>query len=287
MDDIDLSIPLEFDIQGAKLNSLTQATAYKGIREHEPKRDREAAITNLQRTRMAIRRYSGTREMDETIWQSLRKSVLRTRVKQFLYKTMHEVYMIGPAWKHLPGYEHRQTCVVCNSKDSMEHIPIKCNSPMRQKVWELARQTWPHAPALWPNINLGIILGTGSISLPNRNTAQTNHPTLKERAALRLLQIILSEAAHLTWVLRCERVIQEKTLNEQGITKRWNRAINERLTTDRITAQKTKRNKKFTQLTENHGPCSATPTTLNPNPNINPPKCLRKTIRPLHIGSLS
>jgi len=78
MDDIDLSIPLEFDIQGAKLNSLTQATAYKGIREHEPKRDREAAITNLQRTRMAIRRYSGTREMDETIWQSLRKSVLRT-----------------------------------------------------------------------------------------------------------------------------------------------------------------------------------------------------------------
>ena len=76
---------------------------------------------------------------------------------------------------------------------------------------------------------------------PNRR------PTLKERAMLRLLQIILSEAVHLIWVLRCERVIQEKTLNGQGVTKRWNRAINERLTTDRITAQK-KRNKNFTQL---------------------------------------
>ncbi len=55
MDDIDLSIPLEFDIQGAKLNFLTQATAYKGIRERKPKCDREAATTNLQQTRMAIR----------------------------------------------------------------------------------------------------------------------------------------------------------------------------------------------------------------------------------------
>jgi hypothetical protein len=35
------------------------------------------------------------------------------------------------------------------------------------------------------------------------------------------------------------------------IDKRWNRAINERLTTDRITTHKTKRDKKFTKLARN------------------------------------
>jgi hypothetical protein len=64
-----------------------------------------------------------------------------------------------------------------------------------------------------------------------------------KKATLRLLQIILSEATHLVWVLRCERVIQEKTLDEQGVSRRWNKAINERLTTDRITAQQIKRDK--------------------------------------------
>jgi hypothetical protein len=108
---------------------------------------------------------------------------------------------------------------------------------------------------LWPNIDLGIILGVGTITLPeehaNRNRAEHNAPpTLKRRATLRLLQILISEAAHLIWVLRCEQVIQEKNIDEPGINTRWHRAINERLTTDR-TAYQAKRDHKFTQLTKN------------------------------------
>jgi hypothetical protein len=68
------------------------------------------------------------------------------------------------------------------------------------------------APERWPNINLGTILGIGCLSNPREENAgnragQAPHPTPKERASTRLLQIILSEAAHLIWVLRCERVI--------------------------------------------------------------------------------
>jgi hypothetical protein len=135
----------------------------------------------------------------------------------------------------------------------MEHILTRCNAPTRRKVWELARETWPHAPEIWPNINLGIILGIGALNLPvrraNRNRAENNqHPTPGPRATLRLLQIFISEAAHLVWVLRCERVIQEKTFNNQTIRNRWHRAINDRLTTDRITAYQSKRDHQFTKL---------------------------------------
>jgi hypothetical protein len=60
---------------------------------------------------------------------------------------------------------------------------------------------------------------------------------------MRLLQIIISEAAYLIWVLRCERVIQERTHSESEIKTRWTRAINKRLTDDKITATKIKRDK--------------------------------------------
>jgi hypothetical protein len=135
----------------------------------------------------------------------------------------------------------------------MQHILTECNALTKRKVWELAQRIWPHAPKFWPNINLGTILGTGALTLPERhpNQIQVNHdlrPSPKSKATLRLLQIIISEAAHLVWVLQCERVIQEKTIDEQGIRTRWHRVINERLTTDCITTHQTKRDHQFTKL---------------------------------------
>jgi hypothetical protein len=208
------------------------------------------------RAHFDIETYCSTLETEGTIWKSLRKMVLQTRVRQFLYKTMHKAYMVGPIWRHIPGYEQRQHCAICNAEDSMEHLLTECNALTRRKVWELAQNTWPHAPELWPNIDLGIILGVGTLSLPEEHANQNRHehpprPTLKRKATLRLLQILISEAAHLVWVLRCEQVIQEANIDEQGISTRWYRAINERLTTDRITAHQTKRDHIFTQLTKN------------------------------------
>ena len=248
-DNLDLSIPQEFDIQGAKLSSLTQAIAYQGIMERKPATKRKAAIRNLQHTRDAVADYCNTQETDESIWLSLRKKVFRTRVKQFLYKTMHNVYMVGAAWRDVP---ERRFCAICRTEDNMDHILTLCNALSRRTVWNLAQQTWPHAPELWPNINLGTILGIGCLTLPRMHELGEHapHPTLKERATLRLLQIILSEAAHLTWVLRCDRVINGANPDENGIRKRWYRVLNERLTTDRITALKTKRDKISTKLAE-------------------------------------
>ena len=53
---------------------------------------------------------------------------------------------------------------------------------------------------------------------------------------------------YLIWVLRCERVIQEKPLHDGEIRARWYRAINDRLTTDKVTATKIKRTYQFTNL---------------------------------------
>ena len=65
-----------------------------------------------------------------------------------------------------------------------------------------------------------------------------------------LLQILLSESVYLIWILRCERVVQEKPLTNGEIKARWHCAINESLTINKVTAMKVTRTDKFMKLVE-------------------------------------
>jgi hypothetical protein len=252
-DELDLSIPNEFNIQGAKVTKLTQAAAYDGIKQWKPTQPRHAAEDALQRTQDAIRIYTGETETYETIWKSIRKPAIRHKIRQFLYKTIHSTYMIGQFWSHIPGAEDRQFCTTCGRTESMEHILTQCNAPPRRLIWSLAEQAWPNGTYEWPQISSGIILGCGAITTP-KQTHQNAHQDKERRrpshrATCRLLQILLSESAHLIWVLRCERVIYEKSPHQQKkYEDRWYHAINDRLTIDKFTATMIKQNKTYTKL---------------------------------------
>ncbi|KAG1818842.1 hypothetical protein EV424DRAFT_1272943, partial [Suillus variegatus] len=60
--------------------------------------------------------------------------------------------------------------------------------------------------------------------------------------------ILISESAHLIWVLRCDRTINRVQHSEQSITKRWSTIMNKRLQTDRITAKIIIRKDKYKNL---------------------------------------
>ena len=158
--------------------------------------------------------------------------------------------MIGKYWRHIDGYEEREFCGTCNETESMDHILTQCKEKHTQLIWDLAKNLWPYRNIPWPEIDMGTILGCGCINLrterQRRDNQQRNEKTTR-RGPTRLFQIILSESAYLIWVLRCERVIQEKTIHEGEIQARWYRAINERLTIDKVTATKIKRNGNFTR----------------------------------------
>ena len=46
-DNLNLTIPKEFDIQGARLSAITQTTTYKEILASKPHKEQEAATRNL------------------------------------------------------------------------------------------------------------------------------------------------------------------------------------------------------------------------------------------------
>jgi hypothetical protein len=128
----------------------------------------------------------------------------------------------------------------------MTHILTQCASAPVQLIWNLAKSYWPHDHIGWPEISLGTILGCGTITAPSQND-DTEH-SRTARGPTRLLHILISESAYLIWVLRCERAIQDKSHAAQEASSRWLRQINRRLTDDKITATKIKRDKASTRL---------------------------------------
>jgi ribonuclease HI len=255
-DPLDLSVPINFDLQGAKLITLSQSAAYKGIRERKPAYHRRTTVTNLMRTRNALTEYNGEVETDGTIWEGIQHPDIRIKVRQFLYKAMHGTQKIGDFWKNIPEYEDRQECQRCQATETMEHILIHCNEPATRLVWTMAQSLWPHNYPPWPEITLGTILGCGAISQRRepQETEETDLNAPQRRAAkgaMRLLRILISESAYLIWTIRCERVIQEKAHSRRGIERKWTQAINRRLTDDKVTATKIKRDIAHTRKVKN------------------------------------
>ena len=224
-DNLDLSIPDNFNVQGAKISSLTQATAYKGILERKQILIRPSSSENIQRARDAIKRLTGNDETDATIWMNMKKAPLRPKIRQFLFKATHEVFKIGEFWSHIPAVSERHLCTTCRTTESMSHILIHCRSKPTRLIWRLAKEVWPHDNIPWLETDLGTILGCGCLSVSQANVnpgqAQGQNPRSAHlRGASRLLKILLSELAFLIWVLRCERVIQEKDHTHQEIKSR-------------------------------------------------------------------
>ena len=245
-DVIPLEIPKEFDLHGAKLATLTQATAYQGIRQRQKPPSRQTTRENLNTARNAIHTYNGNLETDASIWIGNRNSNICTRVQQYLYKSLNATQMVGNIWMNIPTDPPRQNCTTCHVTETMEHILIHCAALLPPIIWDLARSTWPYARCLWPEISFGIVLGCGSVYPPTTELPNRTDPPLayNPRGVARLLQILISESAHLIWVLRCERVIQDRSHTAGEIRLRWLRSINARLTDDKILATMIKHDEK-------------------------------------------
>ena len=159
--------------------------------------------------------------------------------------------MVGEIWQDIPGHEHRERCSTWNDTETMNHILLECNSSARITIWEQAGEIWPHGRRSWPAITMCTILGIGSINsqpdVPAENNIQHNSKT-ETRGKTGLLQILILEASHLIWTLRCERTIQKKQHAPEEIRRRWAKAIHSRITTDRIQATKIRREKKFSRI---------------------------------------
>ncbi|KAG0694780.1 hypothetical protein DFH29DRAFT_985146 [Suillus ampliporus] len=232
-DQIDTNIPRNFDIQGAKLTRITQATAYQGIMLSQKLNHKCSTLSLLERTRHAVKEVS-------------------RHHKDLSKKALHNSLKVGEFWTNIPTFKQRARCLHCrDDTESIDHILVECDHPTTKLIWRLAKRLWPHNDNPWPTTSLGMILRCGALQIPNENDENDEdeqQPKKCNRGASRLLRILISESAYLIWVLRCECVIQNKSHNKRQVTKRWCKIIEHRLQLDRVSAGKIKRTPAFTSL---------------------------------------
>lgn len=198
-DILSLDIPKEYNLQGVKLATLSQAVAYKGIQQQATTPPHPTTNRNLETIRQTIQAYQGSLETDRTIWNNLRKHTIQTRVQQFLFKALHNTPMVGEVWYHIQGFERRGDCNTCEITESMEHIPIGCTHTTTAAIWRWTREAWDHEQYKWPEISLGIILGCENLSAQTHPKCppEQRQTTTNQKGATQLLQILISEVAHL------------------------------------------------------------------------------------------
>jgi ribonuclease HI len=246
-DEFNLEVPERFDPQGAKLAKITQALAYKGIRNTKTRHQRKTTAKNIEKIKEDISLFSGQHEKEETIWNSTHKKSIRPKIGQFLYHAIHNTQKIGNYWTHINSMEERANCPTCNVEESMNHILTECPHPTRQQIWTLAKEVWPYSDQTWPPITLGTTLGCGLLTYREQDFPQ-GRPNQTTQGASRLLQIIWSEATHLIWSLRCKRVINNTHHTPTEIKNRWLKTINKRLADDKILATKIEHTEKAKSL---------------------------------------
>ncbi|KAJ3765191.1 hypothetical protein FB446DRAFT_655584, partial [Lentinula raphanica] len=178
VDSRDTSAGLDYSAHGVRLSEMTQALAYKTIKEIASPKSRPGTEATISQIQDDIRAARGTAPVAETLWKAIRDSIIPRRARNFLYIALHGALRIGKYWKHIPTCEERANCTLCNTEESLTHILFECKRPWRKMVWDTVKDLWlkSEKDAQWEEPTLGTALGCCSIPAPSKNV-NSNNPT--------------------------------------------------------------------------------------------------------------
>jgi ribonuclease HI len=206
-DEVDLTVPMEWEVPGARLNAITQRLAYKAIRNKNKNSVWTSVTINLDTARAAIEDHMGTEETDESIWKGCHNAAMLNKEKQFFWKAMHRAHKCGPYWERREGREQWAECQACPGHiESITHVLIECTANRtRETAWAIAKDLWPGPEADWPELSTGMILVIGSLKTTNDMERQSqrspNQRNQGRGGSSRLLNLIMATTAFLVWKL--------------------------------------------------------------------------------------
>ncbi|TFK89514.1 ribonuclease H-like protein [Polyporus arcularius HHB13444] len=231
-----LDTPPGLALTGAKLQCITQKLAYRAIKAIKDKRlaPRPRAVANMDRITSGIHAAFGVQLHESTIWNSFQSKHVSRQASQYFWMAVHDGYMIGSHWmrpKMSDALQRRAYCGVCGECETMTHIILECRAIGQDTIWSRFKELWELTGMEWKPPTWGTSFGAACAVFKTADGSR--------KCAIESLWCILStEALHLIWKLRCERVIQNegKEFTEREITNRFYMTLDTRLNLDRRTA---------------------------------------------------
>ncbi|KAJ7096497.1 ribonuclease H-like protein [Mycena crocata] len=244
---VDMHTNNAYLLPGAKLETMTQSTAYKIIRKevmdgpgYQAALDRYTTSRNMIYAQDAASDLKGETPSPRQIWKSTRHKDFSKSVRFFIWMLIHDGYKVGRYWRNITGHEWKGICDHCGAEESMNHILTECQEHGQKQVWDLASELWEMKTKKPLRPLIGEIMACGVIKRGLK-------PNSVDKGTSRLFRILVSESAFLIWRLRNERRIQGKdAASEREIRMRWKRTINIRLGVDCLRSNEKKYAKKAT-----------------------------------------
>jgi ribonuclease HI len=241
-DEINTTIPRCLVITGAKLQALTQSSAYKIIRKikaenarYIEKLRRPKTSRNIALAIQAASEHLDTEVNPKQIWRSIRSKDLPRQIRFFLWMLTHDGYKVGSYWRNIDLLRERGQCEMCGVEESMEHILTKCNVPGQVLIWELASALWQK------RTGSELIRPTVSQIIACMLISTDNDGKKLKKGQKRLKSILISESAYLIWKLRNSRTIKGKDPpSRREIHAKWTHTLNCRLQMDCLLTDKRK-----------------------------------------------
>jgi len=142
-DSIELRIPEEHKLQGARLVIMTQNLAYDWITQLKKLRPiTRKGQENLKDTLDALEDLGSPRPTEQKLWKDLKYSKRRNNIGDWFWKLIHGRLRSGAYWKNFPGYEETVYCKHCQNLETMNHILFSCTTEGREHIWEMAEKLY-------------------------------------------------------------------------------------------------------------------------------------------------
>ncbi|KAK0486816.1 ribonuclease H-like protein [Armillaria luteobubalina] len=208
-------IDLEFNVDRAKLSSLTQSQAYHLIQSLKSIKAWPSAEQIVKQVSETIKDINGVEPLHSRLWSSIRSKDTSRQVRGFLWKALQNTFKIGSFWEC--------ECPHCKVTESMEHILVDCNIEGQALLWRLARELWEERGNKWIPQTLGLALGSTLVQIKTKK-GKVN------RASTRLYHILMTETRH---IQHGDDKVKDWHSQEE-IRRMWIDKMNQRLTIDRL-----------------------------------------------------
>ncbi|TBU52822.1 hypothetical protein BD310DRAFT_784131, partial [Dichomitus squalens] len=139
-DEVPLEVAPTWRISGTMISCMTQGFAYRTIRDLKARKIQPRPKTKIDLDNIIddVTEAYGTRVSAGDIWKSIRSKHITSTCSQFLWKAIHDLFMIGDHWLRdsMPEeYQDRSICAVCGNIESMDHILFRCEAVGQAEVW--------------------------------------------------------------------------------------------------------------------------------------------------------
>jgi ribonuclease HI len=225
--ELNFGVPKAFQVNGARLQSLTQAQAYRlVIRNNKSTPGGKSGTTqiNIEDAQEEIMRATGLMPTEKAIWEKLTKKPIKNKIADFIWRLIHNRLKCGSFFQYIKDLQDRQYCP-CGEVETPEHILLHCEKYNPHKLWAEIGDIWKQTSDLeWIPPSKGIIMGLGAIKLEKDNRQR---PQETKR-----YKTFVSKGIWTIWKKRNRRIFDKIEYSENHLIEEWKKAMNEEIETE-------------------------------------------------------